>query len=475
MTGVGGRARTSSRPGRAARSRPRARARARSCSARAGAPPTPAPTSPGAPTRSWSWRGGWSSCGPHRPARGVSVNVGVVRGGVRPNVVPDHAEAEIDVRVPHAGRRAALEAARSARCAPTDPRSRLRSRAACTTRPWSGVRGGRRSTPRRGRWRRRWAWTLEEVATGGASEASFAAALGLPTLDGLGARRRRRPRRGRARAALVAARARRPGRGPDRESGRSRRYSAVALSVEVRSPVWVPRLAGRRPALQPARTPRRRPTLVNAATARSMWSARVGGRELDADPRLPARHHREEEALDVDPLVEQGAREALGQGRVVGREAREHDGHDGVHAGPDLEAGRRHALAEGPRVRLQPVAQLGGLGQQLQRAQGGARDHGGQAVGEEVGPAALAQQVHDLAPRRDAAAHGAAQRLAEGGGDDVHPPHHAAVLGRAAAGAAHEAGGVGVVDQHQGAVAVGQVADLARAAPRRRPWRRRRR
>jgi glutamate carboxypeptidase len=28
---------------------------------------------------------------------------------------------------------------------------------------------------------------LEEVATGGASEASFAAALGIPTLDGLGA------------------------------------------------------------------------------------------------------------------------------------------------------------------------------------------------------------------------------------------------------------------------------------------------
>jgi glutamate carboxypeptidase len=28
---------------------------------------------------------------------------------------------------------------------------------------------------------------LEEIATGGASEASFAAALGIPTLDGLGA------------------------------------------------------------------------------------------------------------------------------------------------------------------------------------------------------------------------------------------------------------------------------------------------
>ena len=33
------------------------------------------------------------------PARSVTVNVGVVRGGIRPNVVPDHAEAEIDFRV----------------------------------------------------------------------------------------------------------------------------------------------------------------------------------------------------------------------------------------------------------------------------------------------------------------------------------------------------------------------------------------
>ena len=31
-------------------------------------------------------------------ARGVSVNVGLVDGGSRPNVVPDHARAVIDVR-----------------------------------------------------------------------------------------------------------------------------------------------------------------------------------------------------------------------------------------------------------------------------------------------------------------------------------------------------------------------------------------
>ena len=36
------------------------------------------------------------------PRHGITVNVGVIRGGVRENVVADHAEAWIDVRVTHA-------------------------------------------------------------------------------------------------------------------------------------------------------------------------------------------------------------------------------------------------------------------------------------------------------------------------------------------------------------------------------------
>jgi glutamate carboxypeptidase len=34
------------------------------------------------------------------PSRGISVNVGVVRGGTRPNVVAEEAYAEVDMRVP---------------------------------------------------------------------------------------------------------------------------------------------------------------------------------------------------------------------------------------------------------------------------------------------------------------------------------------------------------------------------------------
>jgi glutamate carboxypeptidase len=119
------------------------------------------------------------------PVRGVSANVGVIRGGLRANVVPDAAEAEIDVRfltIPD-GRwiESALRALR-----PHDVGVTLRLsgglhypplerspavvrvyREACAVAAELGL-------------------PLSEIASGGASEASFAGALGRPTLDGLG-------------------------------------------------------------------------------------------------------------------------------------------------------------------------------------------------------------------------------------------------------------------------------------------------
>ena len=130
-----------------------------------------------------------------------------------------------------------------------------------------------------------------------------------------------------------------------------------------------------------------------------------------------------------------------------------------MDARADLEAGGGHPLAEGPGARLQPVAQLGRLREQLEGPDRRPRHHGGQGVGKEVGPAALAQQVDHVAAARDASAGGAAQRLAERRGEDVH--RGPAVLGRAAAGLPHEAGGVGVVDQDERAVPLGQRHDLA--------------
>ena len=119
--------------------------------------------------------------------RGITVNVGTVRGGTRPNVVPDLAEAELDVRfralADGEAVRAALEALR-----PSDPRVALEVEASAFYPPLERgphveavYRAAREAAAALG------LPPLEEVATGGASEASFAAALGIPTLDGLGA------------------------------------------------------------------------------------------------------------------------------------------------------------------------------------------------------------------------------------------------------------------------------------------------
>lgn len=117
---------------------------------------------------------------------GVTVNVGVIRGGIRPNVVPDHAEAEIDVRYPSLGDGARIETALR----------RLSSQDGGVT---LEVEGGLHYPPlERGPHvvavyeaaravAQELGLALSEVATGGASEASFASALRVPTLDGLGA------------------------------------------------------------------------------------------------------------------------------------------------------------------------------------------------------------------------------------------------------------------------------------------------
>lgn len=119
--------------------------------------------------------------------RGVTVNVGVVRGGIRPNVIADHAEAEVDVRV------RTLEDARRLE-------SLMRGLSAQTPGVTLEVSGSFSAPPLErtpkvvALYEAARAVAVEaglpplaEISTGGASEASFAGALGVPTLDGLGA------------------------------------------------------------------------------------------------------------------------------------------------------------------------------------------------------------------------------------------------------------------------------------------------
>ena len=119
-------------------------------------------------------------------ARGISVNVGVVSGGTRSNVVAERATAEIDVRVTALADARAIDAAIRA-IQPHDPRTRIAVAGGINRPPMERTPGvvalyevARSVAADLG-------FTLAEGGTGGASDGNFTAALGVPTLDGLGA------------------------------------------------------------------------------------------------------------------------------------------------------------------------------------------------------------------------------------------------------------------------------------------------
>ena len=119
-------------------------------------------------------------------ARGMSVNVVQVTGGLRSNVIPDEARAVVDVRAPSAAAAAELDAAFHA-LTPVDPRTTIETgggidrppleRSAAVGRLYSQARDVARELGH----------DLTEGGTGGGSDGNFTAAIGVPTLDGLGA------------------------------------------------------------------------------------------------------------------------------------------------------------------------------------------------------------------------------------------------------------------------------------------------
>src|SRR6056297_2831826 len=180
----------------------------------------------------------------------------------------------------------------------------------------------------------------------------------------------------------------------------------------------------------------------------------VSGGHLRADARLAVGHHRIGETDHVDAVLQQPVGHLPGQACVA-----QHHRDDGVLARQQVEAERFHAAAEVLRVGRQLLAQAAVGLEQIHHLYGGSGDHRRQGIREEVGAGALPQPGDDLAPPGGEAAGGAAQRLAQRAGDDVHPAHHVAVLVGTAALPAEEAGGVAVVDHHQRFVFVGQIAD----------------
>lgn len=118
--------------------------------------------------------------------KGITVNPGVVRGGTRSNVIAAEAEAEIDFRTPRL-RDAAWVEGQVRRLKPFDKRCSLKAEGGLNRPPMERSAGVRMLYRLACREAARLGMTLEESMTGGGSDGNFTAALGVPTLDGLGA------------------------------------------------------------------------------------------------------------------------------------------------------------------------------------------------------------------------------------------------------------------------------------------------
>lgn len=117
--------------------------------------------------------------------RGTTVNVGVVQGGSKVNVRPASAWAEIDVRVTTAD-----EGERMTRAIlgqrPHNREATLVVSGRMNRPPWEVSPQSSELFERARRVGKRLGMDLEPAGTGGASDGNFTAALGIPTLDGLG-------------------------------------------------------------------------------------------------------------------------------------------------------------------------------------------------------------------------------------------------------------------------------------------------
>jgi glutamate carboxypeptidase len=121
-----------------------------------------------------------------RPDRGTTLNAGVIGGGTRGNVVAEQAWAAIDVRVTAMEEATRIEQALT-QLVPADPRISLRLSGRVNRPPLEPSPAGQRLYNRAAEVAQALGHPLPAGSVGGASDGNFAAALGIPTIDGLGA------------------------------------------------------------------------------------------------------------------------------------------------------------------------------------------------------------------------------------------------------------------------------------------------
>jgi glutamate carboxypeptidase len=118
--------------------------------------------------------------------RGTTLNVGVVGGGTQSNVVAASAWADIDLRVKTiADAEAVTERLQALKS--RDPQCKLRLTGGLNRPPMERTEGTAALFAQAKELAAELDFTLEEAATGGGSDGNFTSALGVPTLDGMGA------------------------------------------------------------------------------------------------------------------------------------------------------------------------------------------------------------------------------------------------------------------------------------------------
>jgi glutamate carboxypeptidase len=118
--------------------------------------------------------------------RGITLNVGVIRGGTRTNVVAGEATAEVDLRIAHKsdgpGMVRKLKLLR-----PVNRRCKLHIEGGINRPPLERTQAVAALFQTAQKVAAGLGFSLREIAVGGGSDGNFTAGIGVPTLDGLGA------------------------------------------------------------------------------------------------------------------------------------------------------------------------------------------------------------------------------------------------------------------------------------------------
>ena len=118
--------------------------------------------------------------------RGLTVSVGTAGGGSKTNVIPAEAWAEVDVRIARKADGARIEK-RFAALKAIDKRCSLLVTGGINRPPMERTRGTVRLYEQARALAAELGFALDEAATGGASDGNFTSAMGVATLDGMGA------------------------------------------------------------------------------------------------------------------------------------------------------------------------------------------------------------------------------------------------------------------------------------------------